>query len=169
MTRRRLNGRDGRVLWLRYREAVGEAVGAPGDEEGVLLLAAYLDGRLDEGELARVERWLAADAAALETLIAARAGLGTEAVAPAGLVPRAQSLVGERRPLAAEAGVGALTWLRAWLSPGLPLWQPVGLALAVLLASVGGFEFGQGSMLSRQPATLHGGVFDLAPPSDGLF
>lgn len=65
-------------------------------EEAELLLAAYLEGRLEGPELERVEAWLASDPDALELLMASREGLDApEAVAvPEALLDSAKALVG---------------------------------------------------------------------------
>lgn len=57
--------REGRDLWRRYR-----AAGLPGGdpEPDVGLLAAYAEGRLDEGAAEPVEAWLARDPARLAVL-----------------------------------------------------------------------------------------------------
>ena len=63
-------------------------------EEAELLLAAYLEGRLDEAERERVEAWLAADPEALALMIASRQALDAPAeVAPETLVAQAKDMV----------------------------------------------------------------------------
>jgi hypothetical protein len=54
----------------------------------------------------------------------------------------------------------------------MPLWQPVGLAAALLLACVVGFELGEegyADLLAEPAATEADGGFDLAALSDDLF
>lgn len=130
-------------MWRLARDS--QIRGAPPDEaEEAALLAAYIEGTLDPQTEDAVERWLAGDAAAGETVVAAR----QVSAEPAGPVPdtvvaRAQGLVRAGRP-AAEADKGP-GWL-AQIFGALPsLWQPAGLvtATALVVACLAGFQLGQ--------------------------
>ncbi|MDX1575934.1 MAG: hypothetical protein R3285_07055 [Kiloniellales bacterium] len=143
---------DGAALWDRARLPVLEdlAAAAPEIDEGDL--AAYLDGRLDAGECARIEAALASRADSLELLIASREAVESPAVpeAPSEVVARAQALVPEPRPR-------VLIWARqagAWLSARMAdrvgaLLDPrrglafAGVAAGFLVISVAGFELGR--------------------------
>ncbi|MGF1610035.1 MAG: anti-sigma factor family protein [Kiloniellales bacterium] len=175
MTMDKHSSRQDRALWQRARPALASASsGAPDETEAASLLAAYLDGRLDEAGRDRVEAWLAGDAEALDSLIAARAALDAELAVPPGLIARAQGLVREPRkvtgPVVARGGV--LARLRGLLIPDAPLWQPVGLAAALLLACVVGFQLGEAGysdLLADREMTTADSGFDLAAAGDDFF
>jgi anti-sigma factor RsiW len=110
------------------------------------MLAAYLDGTLDEAGRAAVEAWMASAPEALELMIAARAELaeplGAPGAAPVVLVSRAQDLV--RAPLRVSAGLG--TWLRGLIGFEPAAWRPLawaGVTAVLLVVSAGGFELGR--------------------------
>ncbi len=147
---------DGAALWGRARLSVREelAAAAPGLDEGDL--AAYLDGRLDAAERARVEAALASRPESLELLIACREAVADPAPgiaapdAPPKVVARAQALVPEPRPQAVTWALDAGAWLSARLADrvGALLDPRRGLALAgvaagFLVISVAGFELGR--------------------------
>lgn len=133
---------EDRALWQAARSSFTAPQGA---EPEPLLLAAYLDGRLDEAERDRVEALLAASPRALEVFLAADAALGATQAAPERLLARAAGLVpGE----ASEPSRGG--WLRRLFAPapagGAFRLQPLTLALtlvAVLAVSAAGFEIGR--------------------------
>ena len=81
-----------RQLWQRARM---EGDGGPAAEEiDPLHLAAYLDGRLEDEAMERLEAQLASSAGALELLIAARAGLdATPTALPRRALERAKAVV----------------------------------------------------------------------------
>ncbi len=139
------NGGDGARLWARARPGwrAAAAVEASGEAPDTLILAAYLDGALDEAGRAAVEAWMAATPAALELVISARADLGqAPGAAPENLVSRAQGLV--RTPLRESAGRGA--WLRGLFGFEPEAWRPLawaGVTAALLVVSAGGFELGR--------------------------
>ncbi len=139
------NGGDGARLWARARPGwrAAAAVEASGEAPDTLILAAYLDGALDEAGRAAVEAWMAATPAALELMISARADLGqAPGAAPENLVSRAQGLV--RAPLRESAGRGA--WLRGLFGFAPEAWRPLawaGVTAALLVVSAGGFELGR--------------------------
>jgi len=138
------NGGDGAGLWARARPN-WRAVAGPGSTENApnpLMLAAYLDGDLDDTGRAAVEAWMAASPEALDLMIAARAGLAeTPGRPPESLISRAQDLV--RVPARESAGLGA--WLRGLIGFEPEAWRPLawaGVAAVLLVVSAGGFELG---------------------------
>ncbi len=135
---------EDRALWRKARDSwtggAADSVGA-GAEVDPLLLAAYLDGRLDAEEGAAVEARLAADPAALDLMAASREALaaGPAEAVPETLLRRAEGLV---RPAPVPPRKGALAALAAAvMMPGQAAW--VGFAAVLMLASVAGFELGQ--------------------------
>lgn len=104
-----------------------------------MLLAAYLDGQLDQEERASLETRLAADPAAADLLAASGQALaaGPATELPPGLLQRAKGVVREapRAESAVMARIRSFFDFReqaAWAS----------LALGLLVASVVGFELG---------------------------
>ncbi len=140
------NARDGAGLWARARPGWRATI-APGSAEEAadpLMLAAYLDGTLDEAGREAIEAWMAATPEALGSMIAAREALAAEppGPAPVSLVSRAQGLV--RAPLRVSAGLGA--WLRGLIGFEPEAWRPLawaGVTAALLVVSAGGFELGR--------------------------
>jgi anti-sigma factor RsiW len=171
------NGGDGARLWARARPGWRAAI-APGSAEEApnpLMLAAYLDGALDETGREAVEAWMAATPEALESMIAARAELaetpGAPGAAPVSLVSRAQGLV--RAPVREPAGLGA--WLRGLIGFEPEAWRPLawaGVTAALLVVSAGGFELGRlgtERLVSFQTATLGDDLeLGLDDPADDL-
>jgi hypothetical protein len=172
------NGGDGARLWARARPGWRAAI-APGSAEEApnpLMLAAYLDGALDETGREAVEAWMAATPEALELMIAAREALaadppGAPDAAPVSLVSRAQGLV--RAPLREPAGLGA--WLRGSIGFEPEAWRPLawaGVTAALLVVSAGGFELGRlgtERLVSFQTATLGDDLeLGLDDPADDL-
>ena len=104
-----------------------------------LLLAAYLDGRLDPDGREHVEAWLAADPHRLDVLLGAQDALaaGSEP-APDALVAQAQGLVAPAAPDAGgvprDGAAESALWSRLY-------WPSA--AAAVLMACVLGFQLGQ--------------------------
>lgn len=155
-------------LWLRAGLAsLGQE--EPGEDEAMLLIAGYLDGSLDEAGRDRVEAWLAADPAALETMLACRADLAAsedlEAV-PAGLLDRAQGLVRERPAPAAPAG---RSWIDRLTGGFGGVLQPVGFAAVVLLAVLAGAELAQSSFANLTALELAQAESELGLAGDDLF
>ena len=142
------NARDGAGLWARARPG-WRAASTSQTAENVpnpLVLAAYLEGTLDEAGRAAVEAWMAATPEALDLMIAARAELAetpeAPGTAPESLVSRAQGLV--RAPARESAGLGA--WLRGLIGFEPEAWRPLawaGVTAALLLVSAGAFELGR--------------------------
>lgn len=135
MTNDMVNGPDA-GLWRRARAAWAEREGAD-DMSDPLLLAAYIDGTLGARERERVEAELLSAGAALDLLVSARAALAEPSgPAPDAVVARAQALV--RKPAAARGGRLAEWWAEAFQPM---IWS--GVAAALLLAAVSGFELGR--------------------------
>ncbi len=172
------NGGDGARLWARARPgwralaAPGGAPGASGEAPDPLILAAYLDGALDEAERERVEAWMAASSDALDLIAAARETLeeGSREAPPESLISRAQGLV--RAPVREPAGL--LAWLRGLTGFEAQAWRPIawaGVTAALLVASAGGFELGRlGTEQLASIQTAAGDDLDLGmdDPADDL-
>lgn len=133
--------KEGAALWRRAREGWRP----PSDDEAPdrLLLAAYLDGRLQEDEAARLEARLAGEPALLDELLVLRESLAAAPeAAPARVVARAQALRGSQP--SARPGQSGGPWLLARLF-GFSL-RPAVPALAVIalmVACAGAFELGR--------------------------
>lgn len=138
-------------------------------EEAELLLAAYLEGGLDEAEAARVEAWLAADPEALALMLASRDALqapAAEAV-PAALLDRARGAV---RPTPRGAAAPRQSWLQAVFGSFGGRLQPVGVAAAVALACALGIGLGHSSFANLTAAqALEAEGVDLGLTGDGIF
>ena len=171
------NGRDGAGLWARARPGWRAAHRSELAEEAPnpLMLAAYLDGTLDQAGREAVEAWMAATPEALELMIAARAGLaeppGAPGAAPVSLVSRAQGLV--RAPPREPARLGA--WLRGLIGFEPEAWRPLAWAAVtaalLVVVSAGGFELGRRGteqLVSVQTAALDDFDFGLDDPVDDL-
>ena len=131
---------EDRALWQKARN--GWAGGSETAEDvDPLLLAAYLDGRLDAEAGAELEARLAADPVALDLMAASRQAVaaGPADVVPETLLRRAEGLV---RPAPTAPRKGLLAGLAAaFMLPNQAAWA--GFAAAVMLASLAGFELGQ--------------------------
>jgi anti-sigma factor RsiW len=152
--------RDGRDLWRRYRAAASafgpephrEPDAGPGGGTGEPdfgLLAAWLDGRLDEAEAAPVEAWLARDPEALAALAAPAPEPGP---APLDLVRRARGLVAP----GGGAGAASPPWRRAvaWAS----------VAASLVLVGASGFMAGHDALDHHEEiASLMGGELIFGP------
>ncbi len=147
MTQDKTKTAEGAALWRRFSEGRSPAAEAP----DALTLAAYLDGALDETEVARLEAWLAADPALLDEMLALRQSLDTApASAPAAVVARARALRREQNeplrrvaPAARSAGAGQPGWLARLFGPWLRPAVPAFATLAVAIACAGAFELGR--------------------------
>lgn len=140
MTSDKTKTEEGAALWRLARQDRTEMSEVP----DALLLAAYLDGRLGEDAVARLEAQLAGDIDLLDEMLALRESLAAAPeAAPAAMVTRAQAL----RPAVRTAVAGGPSWLErflgefggAWLRPAVPAFA----GLALLLAGVGAFELGR--------------------------
>jgi hypothetical protein len=150
-------------LWRRAAEARGPS--APASEADLLLLAAYLDGTLGESEHEAFEARLAAEPELLESVVAARAALAEEpGEAPAGVVARAQAIVGSAGRAEAPSGN---SFFGGWLQP--LAWAAVGVL--ALIVTGAGFEIGRESydavveMRTVMSETL---AFDFPDPASDL-
>jgi len=134
---------DGATLWHRARPAWRHAAGTVGAPDA-LILAAYLEGSLDEKAAEEVETWMALAPGGLDDIRAMRGDLAAPPLTavPGHAVARAQAIVRARRgSTPAKAG-----WLRRIFSTPSGLLAPTvwaGAVAAVLLASVSGFELGR--------------------------
>ena len=147
------------ALWRRWRSAA-----APVDavEPDPLLLAAYVENRLDPAEADLVEEWLVAHPALLEDVLAARRAAQTALPeSPPAVVARATALLhhGDAQVLAFRRPVRRWREAAAW----------GGIAASLVITSVVGFNLGTdvyGSLAGNGSATLSQELLD--PPS-GLF
>src|SRR4051812_15401563 len=116
---------DARALWARYR-----AGAAPADEPDAMMLAAYAEGRLDEGAAEQVESWLARDPDRNDLIMAARAAAVQSmlAFAPAAEIAAARALI-------PAAALGARTVLARGLA-----WS--GVAASLVAACLLGYHAG---------------------------
>jgi len=129
-------------LWRRV--GAGRGTGRePGDAPAApdpLLIAAYVDGKLDPQARDRVEAWMAGSPDALDLVIAARAAHAgaPPAAPPAELLTRARGLV---RPAAVHIGAKRTIgdWFADMTRPGV--WAAT--AAAMLFAAVISFELGR--------------------------
>jgi hypothetical protein len=143
-------------LWKEARGAWLERV--EGESPDPLVLAAYLDRKLDAAEAARVEAWMARSEDALDLVVAAQEAVATvpapsdaQAV-PGAVLKRAQGLVPPapvaRAPESSSPLAGWREALRRLLDSPFLVLRPVALsaatALAIVLASAGGVELGRG-------------------------
>lgn len=128
------------ALWRHYREK-GSMPATDLNLNGMdeqMALAAYLDGRLDEAERARVEAWLAGRPEQLELLLASQAALAeTGGPAPDSLVRQACALVPDRRRPFAGLSLAGLFAPR----PRLLAWS--GTLAAMVFACLLGFQLGE--------------------------
>lgn len=142
------------ALWRRARQGWAPPPGEGPDDPAPdpLLLAAYLDGSLEEEEAARLEARLAADTALLDEVLALRQGLGEDAGAvPGGVVARAQGLRPQGQAAAVRKPSRPGTLLAGWLRPAVPAFA----VLALMLACAGAFQLGlyQADQLGAGPST----------------
>ncbi|MFQ5776250.1 MAG: hypothetical protein ACE5GS_17165 [Kiloniellaceae bacterium] len=130
-------------LWRLARPGWLDAVAAA-EAPDPMVLAAYLDGNLDPDARARVEAWMAASPAGLDLVAAAREAreAAAPAVVPDRVLRRASALVRAGSASGARAG----DW-RARMASALAAWARstawAGVAAAILLASLSGFELGR--------------------------
>jgi anti-sigma factor RsiW len=130
-----------RALWLSVSRAWAEH--GLGERPGPVILAAYLDDRLEPADQARVEAWMAAAPEILDLVAAARAASQAgSAPAPEQVVARARALrFGPAGKRFSRAG-----WLDAVFAP-LRIAAVSGAVAAVILAAVAGFELGRAGYL----------------------
>jgi len=130
-----------RALWLSVDRSWAEH--GLGEELGTVTLAAFLDDRLEPADRARVEAWMAAAPEGLDLVVAARsAEQAGSAPAPESVVARARAL----RPGPADRRFPLAGWLDGVFAP-LRIAAVSGVATAVILAAVAGFELGRSGYL----------------------
>jgi anti-sigma factor RsiW len=130
-----------RALWLSVDRSWAEH--GLGEEPGPVTLAAFLDDRLEPADRARVEAWMAAAPEGLDLVVAARsAEQAGSAPAPEPVVARARAL----RPGPADRRFPLAGWLDGVFAP-LRIAAVSGVAAAVILAAVAGFELGRSGYL----------------------
>ena len=159
---------DGTALWRRWRAlaVAGTEDRAPAPDP--LLLAAYVEGRLDEAAAAPVELWLAAHpetlAETLADLAAARATPAAE-TAPEAVVARAAALVAAADPKIVAFRPPA-RGLHNWRS--LAAWS--GIAASLLATSLIGFELGSDTYvnLTGSQTSATSAFHDLFEPPGGI-
>jgi anti-sigma factor RsiW len=132
-------------LWARARDGWRETM-PPAPEPDPLVLAAYLDGSLDEAARAQVEAWMAGSPDALDLAMAARDALvAGPAPPPDSLIARASGLVRTQDSKGAGTSGGPSSWFAELFSPAA--WtRPAGWAgsaAAILIACLIGFELGR--------------------------
>lgn len=146
------NARD-RALWDRYSRDRKRAVGPrpPEGDAGAAddfnALAAFLDGSADAWDRAEWERRLVDDPALLERLLAARAALAAEPVAPPqavtafalNLVPAAPAATApaeaEPRTARTAAATASAAWWRRWFRQPAVAWSTAGVVAAALISA----------------------------------
>ena len=139
------DGGDEVALWQRARAGLFGAE-PPGDAVDPMLIAAYLDGSLDDAEKAALESRLLRDPEGLDLLIASRQALdeGPAAHVPEAVFDRAEALV-----RAAPAGSdGLFHRVGAWLAAAETASPAAAWSAAVasfVLACVVGFALGESS------------------------
>lgn len=150
--------------WLAVAGALRQSSAPP--EPDASLLAAWLEGRLDEAEAAPVESWIAREPlVASERLEALRASLAAEPEkTPPRLLLRLRAMAPVRRSI-------TISNRRVWQS--LP--QAAGLAAAVMLGvfgAYGGYSLGiSGALAVEQAESLvaHEALAELVDLDDDLF
>ena len=147
------------ALWRRWRSAAG-----PGTvvEPDPLLLAAYVENRLDPAEIDVVEEWLAAHPALIEDISAARrAAQAALPESPPTVVTRATALLrhGDAQVLAFRRPTPRWRTAAAWGS----------MAASLVIAGFVGFTLGTdvyGNLAGTAAGTLSQELLD---PPTGLF
>ncbi len=154
-----------RLLFEQWRSHPAGAAIEPPD---MLTLAAYLEGRLDEGAAQAVEAALAADAMLLDLVLELRQPIEPESVPPAVLV-RAQALVGTSSnivPLRREARRDRLGPWAAWgaVAASLVLVSMVGFNLGISTEQ----DFGGTVGVAAASETSNDLFYQSSPTDDGL-
>jgi len=125
-----------------------------------MLLAAYLDGRLDEAQAAMLEQLLAADPAALDDLLACEPV--TPEIPSAAFIARAQTLVGGAAILPfAPRPAPPRRMVTAWAAWGA-------VAASLVLISLVGFSLGMQTERNFNGSTGVGTSIDILDQSSGL-
>ena len=153
---------EGAELWRQARAAWADSSAPAPQAPDPLMLAAYLDGRLDEQAAAGLEARLAGDPALLDELLALRAGLAAAPEdAPADVIARAQALRRAAAPATGDSPDLLARLFGAWLRPAVPAFA----VLALVVACAGAFELGrqQSQQMLLQQAAGNGEA-DLPDP-----
>ena len=160
-----------RALFERWRahESAAAATPPPIDPPiDPMLLAAYLDGRLDEAEAEALERRLAADPAALDDVIDCKTQPIVPEIASAAFLGRAQALLPEQtaavlpfapRPFAPSSA--APRRVSTWAAWGA-------VAASLVLISLVGFDLGMQTERNINQPGGTGTAIDLLDQSNGL-
>ena len=131
---------EGAELWRRARATWADTSEPAPEAPDPLVLAAYLDGRLDEQAAAELEARLAGDPALLDELLALRAGLAEAPEdAPAVVVARARALRRSAAPASPDGPGFFARFFGGWLRPAVPVFA----VLALMIACAGAFELGR--------------------------
>ena len=153
---------DDKELWARARAELPD-MEPPEPEDAMLLMAGYLDGRLEPAEVERVEAWLARDPAALDVMLSSRIDLSDQeadsVAVPESLLSRAQGAV--RPAPASDHEIGVGSWIGGLFGRFGGVLQPVGVAAALLLAVLAGAEMAQSSfanLMTAQAAQIEGDI-----------
>lgn len=154
-----------RTLYERLRPHASAPGEAP-DALDPMLLAAYLDGRLDEEDAAPLERLLAADPSALDDLIDCTAAPVAPEIPSAAFIARAQGLVA-----GAPSGAAILPFAPrpAAPRPVMTAWAAWGaVAASLVLISLVGFNLGMQTERNFNGSTGIGTSIDILDQSSGL-
>jgi len=147
-----------RTLYERWRPH--ESLPADVVELDPMILAAYLDGRLDEVQAATLEQLLAADPAALDDLLACDPV--TPEIPSAAFIARAQALVGTAPILPfAPRPAPPRRMVTAWAAWGA-------VAASLVLISLVGFSLGMQTERNFNGSTGVGTSIDILDQSSGL-
>ncbi len=151
-----------RALFERWRSHESDPADAPADAEP-LLLAAYLDGRLDEAGAAPLERLFAAAPHALDDFLELRADPVVPEIVSAAFLGRAQALVS---PPAATVLPFAR---RPAPPPRATAWAAWGaVAASLVLISLVGFDVGMQAERNINGAPDASSTIDIFDQSNGL-
>ena len=144
-----MGSEDDRQLWRRFADAQGlpPISSPPHAEADELLLAAWVDGRLEGAEREAAEAMLAGDPALLDLAISAARSKGLAAPWPKRAESRAEALI----------------------APVRPGWRLIAAAAAaVVVVALGGFEMGRtgSELLSADAETDLAAELGLLPETD---
>lgn len=157
---------EGAALWQRWR-SLSRTEPKNAADDNALLLAAYVDGRLDAASAEAVEEWLAEHDTALDDVIAVRALAAARIdLAPDAMVARAAALVAAPDPVVVPFAAAAAQHRRWRIAAG---WS--GLAASVLATSLVGFSLGSSAYfdLAGQPVVAESALHELLDPPGSLF
>lgn len=128
------------------------------DRPDSLTLAGYLDGRLDQDQCERVERWLAESPDGADLLLSARRTMATPSpLPPDSLVRQAGALVDPSSEGLVAASLGRFWHLFYWPST----------AALVLLSCLLGFQLAQSAM--TEAGLVEPVVIDIRSATEAVF